>query len=83
MILIITLNQTSNSPQKVRQLGLSIVMEEIKKVRYKATLAIARAWQGSTRIKIFEELEWESLSDRRVSRRILIMHKIENNQTPD
>ena len=74
-----------HAPHKVSQLGLSLstTMEEIEKVQYKAALAITGAWQGSNRSKIFEELGWESLSDRRMSRRILMMHKIVNNQTPD
>ena len=74
-----------HAPHKVSQLGLSLstTMEEIEKVQYKAALAVTGAWQGSNRSKIFEELGWESLSDRRMSRRILMMHKIVNNQTPD
>ena len=38
--------------------------------------------QGSSRIKLYEELGWESLSDRRRSRRILQIYKIEHNITP-
>ena len=32
--------------------------------------------------KLNEELGWETLSDRRMSRRILQIHKIINNKTP-
>ena len=45
-------------------------------------LAIAGTWQGSNRTKLYEELGWETLSDRRWCRRILQIHKIENNLTP-
>ena len=58
-------------------------MEEIEKVQYKAALAVTGACQGTHRSKLYEELGWESLSDRRMSRRVLIMHKIVNNCTPD
>ena len=71
-------------PHKASQLGLSLsnTMEEIEKVQYKAALAITGAWQGSNRSKLSEELGWETLSDRRMSRRLLMMYKIVNNQTP-
>ena len=40
-------------------------MEKLEKVQYQAALAITGAWQGSSRSKIYEELGWENLSDRR------------------
>ena len=57
-------------------------MEEAEKVQYQAGLAITGAWQGSSRSRLYEELGWESLSDRRWCRRILQIHKIVNNKTP-
>ena len=47
-----------------------------------AALAITGTWQGSNQSKLYEELGWESLSDRRCCRRILQIHKINNNMTP-
>ena len=71
-------------PSKQTQLGgvLNVLMEEVEKVQYQAALAITGAWQGSSRSKLYEELGWESLSDRRWCRRILQVHKIVNNNTP-
>ena len=71
-------------PSKQTQLGgvLNVLMEEAEKVQYQAALAITGAWQGSSRSKLYEELGWESLSDRRWCRRILQVHKIVNNNTP-
>ena len=63
-------------------MSLSAPMEELEKVQYKAALAVTGAWQGTSRIKLYEELGWESLSDRRLSHRTLMMHKILNNRTP-
>ena len=40
------------------------------------------AWRGSSRSKLYEELGWETLSGRRMSRRTLQIHKIFNNMTP-
>ena len=51
-------------------------------MQYQAALAITGAWQGSSQSKLYEELGWESLSDRRWSRRIIQVHKIVNNNTP-
>ena len=39
-------------------------------------------WKGSSRIKLYDELGWESLENRRISRRILQVHKIVTNKTP-
>ena len=57
-------------------------MEKFERLRYQAALAITGAWNGSSRTKLYEEVRWESLSDRRRCRRILQIHKIYNNQTP-
>ena len=71
-------------PSKQDQLGgiLNSLMVTAEKVQYLAALAITGAWQGSSRSKLYEELGWESLSDRRWCRRILQVHKIVNNMTP-
>ena len=56
-------------------------MEKVERVQYQAALAITGAWQGSSRSKIYDELGWETLSDRRKYRRVLQIHKIINNNT--
>ena len=75
-----------HEPSKVNQppLGVTLTapMEELERVQYLAALAVTGAWRGSSRTKLYEELGWESLSERRRSRRILQIHKIENNNTP-
>ena len=62
--------------------SLTVQMEKVERIQYQAALAITGTWQGSNRNKLYEELGWESLSDRRTCRRILQIHKIENNKTP-
>ena len=65
-------------------LGMSLHdhMEKIEKVQYQAGLAVTGAWQGTSRIKLYEQLGWESLSDRRICRRVLQIHKIVDEKTP-
>ena len=56
-------------------------MEKVERIQYQAALAITGAWQGSSRSKIYDELGWGTLSDRRNYRRVLQIHNILNNNT--
>ena len=58
-------------------------MEMVEKTQYQAALAVTGSWQGTSRNKLYEELGWESLSDRRTCKRVLQIHKIFNGKTPD
>ena len=60
---------------------LSSQIEKVERIQCQAALAITGAWQGSSRSEIYDELGWESLSDRRKYRRVLQLHKIINNNT--
>ena len=60
---------------------LNSLMEKVERIQYQAALAITGAWQGSSRSKMYDELGWETLSDRRKCRRALQVHKIINNST--
>ena len=51
-------------------------------MQYQAGLAITGAWQGSNRNVLYENMGWESLSDRRTTRRVFQLYKIRANQTP-
>ena len=62
--------------------SLNHLMEQIDKIQYQAALAVTGAWQGSNRSQIYAEVGWESLSDRRMARRILQIYKIINVMTP-
>ena len=70
-------------PPKQDQLGvvLNSRMEASEKILYQAALTLTGAWQGSSHSKLYEELGWESLSDRRWFRRILQIHQILDNKT--
>ena len=56
-------------------------MEKVGRIQYQVAFAITGAWQGSSRSKIYDEIGWDTLSDRRNYRRVLQIHKILNNNT--
>ena len=72
------------SYQNQAPLGVTLnsFMEKIERIQYQASLAVSGAWLGSSRTKLYEELGWESLSDRRMGRRISQIHKMFKNNTP-
>ena len=47
-----------------------------QQVQYQAALAVTGAWQGTDRVRLYEELGQESLADRKMLRRALQAHKI-------
>jgi ribonuclease P/MRP protein subunit RPP40 len=58
------------------------LMELIERVQYKAALIVSGCWQGTSREKLYDELGWESLNDRRWARRMTIFYKINNGLAP-
>ena len=63
-------------------LSLTTLMEKVERIQHQAALAVTDTWQGSSRSKLYDELGWETLSDRRKCHRILLIHKIINDETP-
>ena len=63
-------------------INLNYLMNTLERIQYHAALAITGAWKGTNLNKIYEELGWESLTDRRWSRRLFHFYKIYNNLTP-
>ena len=57
-------------------------MDLIERVQYKAALIFSGCWQGISRDRLYEELVWESLSDRRWARRLTIFDKIKGGHVP-
>ena len=58
------------------------LMNLIEQVQYKAVLLVSGCWQGTNREKLYGELGWESLSERRWSRRMTMFYKILNGMAP-
>ena len=46
------------------------LMNLIEQVQYKAALIVSGCWQGTCRLKLYDELGWESLYERRWARRM-------------
>ena len=63
-------------------LTLNYEMNALERTQYKAALAISGDWKGTNRNKIYEELGWETLDQRRMYRRLTHFYKIMNNKTP-
>ena len=57
-------------------------MNTIERIQYHAALAITGAWKGTKLDKIYEEVGWESLTNRRYCRRLFQFYKIHNDLTP-
>ena len=55
---------------------LSNWMDLIERVQHQAALAVTGTWKGTSTNKIYEELGWESLSDRRWFHRLIQFFKI-------
>ena len=51
---------------------------QIESVQYQAALAVTGTWKGTSTNRIYEELGWESLSDRRWFPRLIQFFKIQN-----
>ena len=58
-------------------------MNALESTQYQATLAVSCTWKGTNRNKIYEELGWETLDQRRTFRRLVQFYKIMNNKIPD
>ena len=57
-------------------------MMKVERIQYQTALAVTGTWKGTSRMKLYEQLGWESLHDRRMCRRVLQIYKIINNKTP-
>ena len=70
-------------PAKVCEFSGSVtlpgLMDKLESVQYSAARAITGTWKGTSRDKLYAELDWESLSCRRWSRRLSLFYKIINN----
>ena len=58
------------------------LMNLIEQVQYKAGLIVSGYWQGTNRERLYDELGWESMSNRRWFRRLTLFYKISNGHTP-
>ena len=52
------------------------LMTRIESVQYEAACVVSGAWRGSSRKKLYNDLGWESLYDRRNLRRLCIFYDV-------
>ena len=57
-------------------------MNSLESIQYHAGLIVTKYWKGTNKDKLYNELGWESLAQRRISRRFALYFKIQNNETP-
>ena len=62
---------------------LNYQMMSLESTQYQAALAVSGAWKGTNREKIYHELGWESLDERRMFRRLTQFYKIMSGLTPE
>ena len=62
---------------------LNYQMMALESTQYQTALAVSGTWKGSNREKIYEELGWESLEQRRIFRRLTQFYKIMTGLTPE
>jgi len=60
----------------------SELMKAIESVQYQAGLIVAGCWKGTSKFKLYSELGWESLAERRTFHRLSLYYKILNNKSP-
>ena len=58
-------------------------MQLLESVQYQAALIVTGCWKGSSKAKVYGDLGWESLSDRRHLRRLSMFYKIKNGLAPN
>ena len=58
------------------------LMKSLESVQYRAGLIVAGCWKGTSKIKLYKELVWESLSQRRTFHRLTLYYKILKNESP-
>ena len=58
------------------------LMDSIESVQYQAGLIVTGCWKKTSREKLYNELGWESLFERRKFRRFCLYYKIKNDLTP-
>ena len=61
----------------------SLIGSKIESIQYTAARIITGAWKGTSRKKLYENLGWESLHDRRTARRLTILYETIDTKFPN
>ena len=55
---------------------------KLEQTQYSAALAVTGAWRGTNRQRLYEELGWEHLYERRWYRRLCLLYNLKMSSTP-
>ena len=58
------------------------LMDMLESIQYQAGLISTGCWKNTNRLKLYNELGWESLAARRMNRRLFSYHKILTGNSP-
>ena len=58
------------------------MMDSLESIQYQAGLIVSNCWKGTNKDKLYKQLGWESLAQRRIFRRFSLFYKILNYETP-
>ena len=58
------------------------LLNKLESAQYQVALAITGAWKGSSAAKLYDDLGWETLADRRCCRRLFLFWKIQRKLVP-
>ena len=72
------LNRTSIFPKIVD----NALSKRVEIVQYKAARIVTGAWKGTDRKKLYDDLGWETLSDRRTCRKLMLLYEIQKEKFP-
>jgi hypothetical protein len=75
----------TGNPNKAGVMELFSANDDLKKVesiQYNAARVVTGAWKGSSRKDLYENLGWESLNNRRIMRKLCLLHETINNKFP-
>ena len=61
---------------------LNNLMNSIERIQYQAALAISGTWKGTHLDNFYQQMGYESLTDRRYFRRLANLYKVHDNYTP-
>ena len=61
----------------------STQLRNVESLQYEAARIVTGAWKSTSRDKIYAELEWESLQERRLIRRLSLIYETRNTKFPN
>ena len=58
------------------------ISNKVEAIQYEAARIVSGAWKSTSKIKLYNNLGWESLNDRRTFRKLCLLYEILNNNFP-